>query len=84
MEVSYLSDKDFRVLIIRIHNSMKKKDIETIKKDQLEIKNVISEINYILEGINNRLDEADDQISDLEDKVEKNTHAGSKKKKKLK
>ena len=39
MEVSNLSDREFRVMIITILNSMKK-DIETIKKDQSEIKNV--------------------------------------------
>ena len=33
MEASNLSDREFRVMIIRVLNSMKK-DIETIKKDQ--------------------------------------------------
>ena len=70
MEVSILSDIEFRVMIIRILNSMKK-DIKTIKKDKSGIKNAISEINNTLEGINSRLDEAEDQISDLEDRVGK-------------
>ena len=48
METSNLSDREFRVIIIRILNSMKK-DIEIIKKDQSEIKNAISEINNTLE-----------------------------------
>ena len=45
MEASNLSDRLFRVMIIRKLNNMKK-DIETIKKDQKgsEIKNAISEI----------------------------------------
>ena len=47
---------EFRVMITRILNSMKK-DMETINKDQSEIKNVVSEINNTLEGINSRLDE---------------------------
>ena len=38
MEVSNLSDREFRVMIIRVLNSMKK-DRETIKKDQSKIKN---------------------------------------------
>ena len=59
MEASNLSDKDFRVINIRILNSMKK-DIETMKKDQSEIKNATSEINNTLEGINSRLDETED------------------------
>ena len=59
MEVSNLSDRDFRVMILRILNSMKK-DIETIEKGQSEVKNEISEINNTLEGTNSRLDEAED------------------------
>ena len=78
MEASNLSDREFRVMIIRILNNMKK-DIETIKKDQSEI----SEINT-LEGINSRLDEAEDQVSFLEDKVEKTLKQRRKKKKEFK
>ena len=47
MEISNLSHREFRVIIIRILNSIKN-DIETIKKDQSEIKNAISEINNAL------------------------------------
>ena len=47
MEASNLSDIEFRVMIIRILNNMKK-DEETIKKDELEIKNAIFEINNTL------------------------------------
>ena len=83
MEACNLSEREFRVIIIRVFNNMKK-DIETIKKDQSEIKSVISEINNTLEGINSRLDEAEDQISNLEDKVEKNTQAEQQKEKTIK
>ena len=62
MEASNLSDREFRVMMIRILNRMKK-DIETIKKDQSEINNGISKISNTLEGINRRLDEAEDRIS---------------------
>ena len=77
MEASNLSDREFRVMIIRILSSTHThtKDIETIKKDQSEIKNAISEINNTLERINSRLDETEDQISDLEDKAKENTQA---------
>ena len=54
---------EFRIMIIRILNSMKK-DIEIIKKDQSKIKNAIFEINNTFEGINSRLDETEHQISD--------------------
>ena len=45
-------------MIIRILNSMKKKDIETITKGKSEVKNAVSELNNTVEGINSRLDEA--------------------------
>ena len=48
MEASSLSDREFRVMTIRIINSMKK-DTETIKKDPSEIKTAIPEINNTLE-----------------------------------
>ena len=43
MEASNLSDIEFRVMIIRILNSMKKRHTNH-KKDQSEVKNAISEI----------------------------------------
>ena len=59
MEANNLSDREFRVMVIRILNSIKKYIcIESINKNQSEIKNAISEINNTLEGINSRLDEA--------------------------
>ena len=59
MKASNLSDRKFRIMIIRILNSMKK-DMETIKKDLIEIKNAISEISKTLEVINSSLGEAED------------------------
>ena len=44
IEANNLSDREFRVMIIRILSSIKKY-IATIKKDQSEMKNAISEIN---------------------------------------
>ena len=52
MEVSNLLDREFRVMIMRILNSIK--NIEIIKKDQSETKNELSEINDTLEGVNRR------------------------------
>ena len=57
-EASNLSNIEFKVIVIRILNSMKK-DTETIKKDQSETKNTISEMKNTLEGIKSRLDEAE-------------------------
>ena len=82
VEANNLSDRQFRIMIIKILNSMKK-TWKPLKKDQLEIKDTMSEINNTLEGINSRLDEAEDQISDVEDKVEKNTQTEQQKEKKI-
>ena len=68
MEARNWSDRDFRVIIIRILKSIKE-DIETIKKNMSEM--YISEIHNTLGGINSRLEEAKDRISDLEDKGNK-------------
>ena len=57
MEPSNLLDTEFKVMITRMFNSMRK-DIETIKRDQSKIKNAVSEIKNTLEGIN-RLGEAE-------------------------
>ena len=83
IEASILSDREFRVMIIRIINSMKK-DIETIKKDQSEIKVAISEINNTLLGvINSNLDDSEDRMSVLENKVDKTTQEEQQKEKRI-
>ena len=52
-ESSNLSDREFRVMIMRILNNMKK-DIETRKKSEIE--NETPEIKNTLEGIKSSLD----------------------------
>ena len=59
MEASNLPETEFKVMAIRMLNSMKK-DIENMKNNQSEMENNISEIKNELEGINSRLDEAKD------------------------
>ena len=59
MKERNLTDMEFRVMIMRTLNNMKK-DIETIKKGQSEIKSTISDVNITLEGINSRLDGLED------------------------
>nr|KAF6489932.1 hypothetical protein HJG59_010326 [Molossus molossus] len=85
MQLSKLSEVEFRAMILRKLNSMCKdinimsKDIETLKFNQLEIKNHqeemkndIAEIKNTLEGLTSRVEEAEDWISELEERVEKN------------
>ena len=59
MKASNLSYIEFKVMVIKMFNSMKK-DIEMIKEGCLEMKYMISEMKNTLEGINHRLDEAED------------------------
>ena len=73
MEISNLSDAEFKTLVIRMFrelsedlNSQKKKKIQSEMKDtSIEIKNN-------LQGNNNRVDEAENQTNVLEHKETKN------------
>ena len=58
MEASNLSDIEFKVMIIRMLNSMKKNSNH--KEGSVRIKNAIYETNDTLEGVNSRLNEAED------------------------
>nr|KAF6437933.1 hypothetical protein HJG59_008654 [Molossus molossus] len=90
MQLSKLTELEFRAMILRKLKSMRK-DIEMLKINQLEIKNHqeemkndISEIKNTLEGLNIRVEEAEDQISELEDRVEKINQSENQKKKTIK
>nr|KAF6489975.1 hypothetical protein HJG59_010358 [Molossus molossus] len=90
MQLSKLSEVEFRAMILRKLNSMSKnlntmsKDIETLKTNQVEMNNDIAEIKNTLEGLNRRVEEAEDQISELEDMVEKNQPIRNQKEKTIK
>lgn len=55
MEARNSSEKEYKVIVLRIFNSMKK-DRETIKNNQPEMNNDIFEIKNTLERINSRLE----------------------------
>ena len=55
------------------------KELENIKKNQMELKNTITEIKNTLEGLNSRLYDTEE----LEDSIVQITQAEQKKKKKL-
>nr|KAF6369203.1 hypothetical protein mMyoMyo1_010585 [Myotis myotis] len=97
MEASNLSEKEFRVMVIRWMKKMEdqfnnmcrnqeemKKNQEEMKRNQEEMKNDITAIKNSIESINSRLEEAEDRISELEDKVEKNTQTEQLLEKKIK
>ena len=74
MEMSNLSDAEFKILVIRMLKKLSE-DLNSIKKIQSLI-----EIKNNSQGNNNRVNEAENQINDVEHKEEKNTNQKNKKK----
>ena len=74
MEISNLSDAEFKTLITRVLKEISE-DLSSIKNAQSEMKNTRIEIEKNLQGNNSRVDEAKNQIKDLEHKEAKNNHA---------
>ena len=71
MEVSNLSDAEFKTLFIRMMKELSE-DLSSIKKTQSEMKDTLIEIKNNLQGNESRADEAENQINDLEHKEVKN------------
>ena len=70
MEVSNLSDAEFKTLLIRVLKELSEHP-SSIKKIQLEMKDTLIKIRNNLQGNNSRVDEAENQINDLEHKEAK-------------
>ena len=97
-DISNLSEKEFRVMIVKmiqdVRNRMEarigkiqkkfSKDLEEIKNKQTEMNKTITEMKNTLEGINGRITEAEEWISDLEDRMVEITAAEQNKKKRMK
>ena len=79
MDISNLSDAEFKSLIIRMLKQFSK-DLNSIKKIQSEMKDSLIEIKNNLQGNNSRMDEAENQINDMEHKEAKTTNQNIKKK----
>ena len=73
MEISNLSDADFKTLVIRMLKELGE-DLSSIKKTQSEMKVTLIEIKNNLQGNNSRVGEVENQINDLEYKKAKNNH----------
>ena len=71
MEISNLSDAEFKTLVIRMLKELSE-DLSSIKKIQSEMKDTLVEIKKNLQGNKSRVDEAKNQINDLEHKEAKN------------
>ena len=71
MEISNLSDAEFKTLFIRMLKEFSE-DLSSIKKIESETKDMLSEIKNNLQGNNSRVDEATNQINDWKHKEGKN------------
>ena len=71
MQISNLSDEEFKTLVIRLLKELSE-DLNSIKKIQSEMKDALIEIKHNLQGNNSRMGEAENQINDLEYKEPKN------------
>ena len=67
MEISNLTDVEFKTLVIRMLKELSE-DLNNIEKIQSEVKDMLIEIKHNLQGNNSRVDEAKNQINDLEHK----------------
>ena len=74
MEVSNLSDAEFKTLFIRMLREVSE-DLSSIKKTQSEMKDTLIGIKNKLQGNNSGMDEAENEISDLEHKEANNNYA---------
>ena len=66
MEMSNLSDAEFKTLVIRMLKGLNE-DLSSIKKTQSETKDTLTEKKNNLQG-KSKADEAENQIDDLEHK----------------
>ena len=82
MEISNLSDAEFKTLFIRMLKELSE-DLSSIKRTQSEIKAILIEIKNNLWGNNSRMHEAKNEINDLEHKEPKINHAEQEEKKRI-
>ena len=81
MEISNLSDAEFKTLFIRMLMELSE-DLSSIKI-QSEMKATLIEIKNNLQGNNSRVDEAENQINDLENKQAKSNQSEQQEEKRI-
>ena len=74
MEISNLSDAEFKTLVIRMLKELSE-GFSCIKKIQSDIKDTLIEIKNNFQGNNSRMDKTENQINDLEHKEAKNNQS---------
>ena len=98
MEIGNLPEKEFRIMIVKMIQDLRKrmeakiekmqelfnKHLEELKNKQTKMNNTITEIKNTLEGINSRITEAEERVSDLEDRMMKFTATEQNKEKRMK
>ena len=97
-EISNLSEKEFRVMIVKMIHDLGKRikaqiekiqekfnrDLEELKNKEIEMNKMITKMKNTLEGNNSRITEAEEQISDLEDRMVEFTATEQNKEKRMK
>ena len=71
MEISNLSDAQFKTLVMRMLRGLNE-DLKSIKKTQSDTKDTLIEIKKNLQGNNSGVDEAENEINDLKHNKAKN------------
>ena len=98
VEIGNLPEKEFRIMIVKVIQDLRKrmeakikkmqemfnKDVEVLKNKQTETNNTITKVKATLEGINSRITEAQERISDLEDRMVEFTAVEQTKEKRMK
>ena len=83
MEIGNLLEKEFRVMIKKMIQDLRKrrkaqtekieeminKDLEELKIKQIQMNNTITEMKNTLEGVNSRMNKSEELLSKLEDKM---------------
>ena len=82
MEISHLSDTEFKTLLIRRLKDLSE-NFNSIKKIQSEMKDTLIEIKNNLQGNNSRVDEAKNQTNDLKHKEVKNNQSEKQEEKRI-
>nr|KAF6492348.1 hypothetical protein HJG59_009561 [Molossus molossus] len=89
MEISNLTDAEFKTLLIRMLNGLSEnlselsEGLKSIKKDQSEIKEALTEIKNNLHRFHSRVGKAKKPSIDLEYKEGKNTQSEQQKEKRI-
>ena len=74
MEISNLSDAEFKTVVIRMLKELSE-DLSSMKNTQSETKGTVTEIKNSLQGNNSRVYEAENQINDIKQKEAKNNQS---------